>query len=74
MSAEADNLVLEHLRHIRVAVDLTNQKMTELTFRAGMLESNMAGLQGQYAHVSNRIDRVDERLDKIERRLGLVDA
>jgi hypothetical protein len=74
MSAETDNLVLEHLRHIRSAVDLTNQKITELTFRVGMLENNMAGLQGQYAHVSNRIDRVDERLTQIERRLGLVDA
>ena len=74
MSDLGDNIVLEHLRHIRTAVDLTNQKITELTFRVGMLESNMAGLQGQYAHVSNRIDRVDGRLDKIERRLGLVDA
>jgi len=74
MSGETDSLVLEHLRHIRSAVDLTNQKINELPFRVGMVESNVAGLQTQYAHVSNRIDRVDERLTKIERRLGLVDA
>ncbi len=74
MSGEMDNLVLEQLRHIRAAVDLTNQRLAELTFRVGMLESNMASLQAQYAHVSNRIDRVDERLERIERRIGLVDA
>jgi len=74
MSAEADNLVLEHLRHIRAAVDVTNQKLTELTFRVGMLESNIAALQGQYAHVSTRIDHMDARLEKIERRIGLIEA
>jgi prefoldin subunit 5 len=74
MSSETDNLVLEHLRHIRSAVDLTNQKVTELTFRVGMLENNVASLQGQYAHISNRIDRVDERLTLIEQRLGLVEV
>jgi ubiquinone biosynthesis protein UbiJ len=74
MSGEIDGLVLEHLRHIRSAVDSIAHKMTELTFRVGMLESNMAGLQGQYAHVANRIDRVDERLERIERRIGLIDA
>jgi hypothetical protein len=74
MSGEIDNLVLEHLRHIRAGVDLTNQKIGELTFRVSILEGNVASLQAQYAHISARIDRVDGRLENIERRLGLVDA
>jgi DNA repair ATPase RecN len=74
MSGEVDNLVLEHLRYIRSAVDENNHKLTDLTFRVSMLESNVAGLLGQYAHVSARIDRVDTRLEKIERRLGLIEA
>lgn len=74
MSGDADNLVLEHLRHIRAAVDLTNQRLTELTFRVGMLENSMASVQGQYGHVANRIDRLDERLERIEHRIGLIEA
>jgi hypothetical protein len=74
MSRETDSLVLEHLRHIRSGVDLNNRMITELTFRVGVFESNMAGLQGQYAHVSTRLDRVDERLTRIERRLGLIEG
>ncbi len=81
MSGELDSLVLEHLRHIRAAVDQTNQKLNDLTIRVGMIETQfagvereIAGLYAQYAHVSTRIDRVDTRLEKIERRLGLIDA
>lgn len=76
-----DNLVLEHLRHIRAAVDATRQDIRDLTLRVGMLESQFAGVEGQiaglnaqYAHVANRIDRVDQRLERIESRIGLVDA
>ncbi|MEI9990402.1 MAG: hypothetical protein WDM86_10210 [Rhizomicrobium sp.] len=74
MSGELDSLVLEHLRHIRSVVDETRKDIRELTFRVGMLESNVAGLQAQYAHVATRIDRVEERLQKIEARIGLINA
>ncbi len=74
MSGEIDSLVLEQLRHIRAVVEDTRKDIRELMFRVGMLESNVAGLQAQYAHVATRIDRVEERLERIERRLGLVDA
>ncbi|CAN5614820.1 hypothetical protein BH23PSE1_BH23PSE1_07650 [soil metagenome] len=39
-----------------------------------MLESQVGNLAGQYASVSNRLDRMDERVARIERRLELRDA
>jgi chromosome segregation ATPase len=65
--AEADNVVLEHLPHIRGAVDGLRDDMREVKSRLGILES-------QYANLSNRLDRVDGRIERIERRLDLTDA
>jgi predicted nuclease with TOPRIM domain len=67
MADEANNLVLEHLRHIRGAVDAVREDVREIKIRVGHLEH-------QYASLSTRMDRIDERLDKIERRLDLADA
>ena len=65
--ADADNIVLEHLRHIRSAVDGLRDDMREVKGRLGILES-------QYAHLSNRLDRVDGRIERIEQRLNLAEA
>ena len=59
--------MLEHLRHIRSAVDGLRDDMREVKGRLGILES-------QYANLSNRLDRVDGRIERIERRLNLADA
>lgn len=63
----SDNIVLEHLRHIRGAVDGLRDDMREVKQRLGILEH-------QYASISNRLDRVDLRIERIERRLDLTDA
>jgi predicted nucleic acid-binding Zn-ribbon protein len=66
--ADSDNIVLEHLRHIRGAVDGLRDDMREVKGRLGILES-------QYANLSNRLDRVDSRIERIdEGRLNLTDA
>jgi len=59
--------VLEHLRHIRGAVDGLREDMQEVKGRLGILEN-------QYANLSNRMDRLDGRVFKIEQRLGLIEA
>jgi hypothetical protein len=41
MVADAENLVLEHLRHIRAAVDRTEQRLDDLTTRVGRIETNI---------------------------------
>ncbi|HWK94037.1 MAG TPA: hypothetical protein VNR39_01310 [Pseudolabrys sp.] len=64
---DVDNIVLEHLRHIRGAVDGLREDMQEVKGRLGILES-------QYANMSNRMDRLDGRVFKIEQRLGLIEA
>jgi archaellum component FlaC len=61
---EADNIVLEHSRHIRGAIDGVRDDIREIKQRVGNPEN-------QYANMSNRLDRMDER---IERRLDLTDA
>jgi predicted nuclease with TOPRIM domain len=65
--ADGDNVVLEHLRHIRSAVDGLRDDMREVKGRLGILES-------QYASLSNRLDRLDGRVERIEQRLNLADA
>jgi DNA-binding FrmR family transcriptional regulator len=67
MAPETENLVLEHLRHIRGAVDALREDNREIKTRLGILEQ-------QYASLSNRIDRIEGRLDRIEKRLELADA
>ena len=59
--------MLEHLRHIRSAVDGLRDDMREVKGRLGILES-------QYANLSNRLDRVDSRIERIEQRLNLAEA
>ena len=65
--ADGDNVVLEHLRHIRSAVDGLRDDMREVKGRLGILES-------QYANLSNRLDRLDGRVERIEQRLNLAEA
>jgi len=71
---ETDNIVLEHLRHIRGAIDGLRDDMREVKQRLGILENQYANLEIQYASVSNRLDRMDSRIERIERRLDLTDA
>jgi len=66
MDEKKDNLVLEHLRHIRGAVDDTREDMREVKSRLGLLEQ-------QYAIISGRLDRLTDRVERIERRLDLVE-
>ena len=65
--AEHDNLVLEHLPHIRSTVDGLREDMREVKGRLGILEN-------QYANLSTRLDRMDSRVERIEQRLSLVDV
>jgi predicted nucleic acid-binding Zn-ribbon protein len=64
---EIDNIVLEHLRHIRGAIDDVRDDSRETKQRIG-------SLQNQCASISNRLDRMDMRIERIERRLDLTDA
>lgn len=64
---ETENLVLEHLRHIRGAVDGLRDDMREVKGWLGNLE-------GQYANLSNRLYRLDARVERIDDLLNLAEA
>ena len=61
---ETENIVLEHLRAIRSAVDETREDIREIKTRLGILEAQYASMSG----------RMDGRVGRIERRLDLQDA
>jgi hypothetical protein len=76
--AEPDNIVLEHLRHIRGVIDAIRDDMADIKSRMTTLEFSVGNLiaieANHYAGHSGRLDRIDARLDRIERRLELADA
>ncbi len=59
--AETDNIVLEHLRHIRGTVDVLRDDMREVKQRIGALETEVAQVNVRLAEVSNRIDAACEQ-------------
>ncbi len=55
MTADTENLVLEHLRHIRARVDQIADDMTDLKLRMSGLESGMVvGKTGNHPRRRNR--------------------
>jgi len=74
MSDPADNVVLEHLRHIRRVVDETREDVKRLVLRTGVVEQHFATFQVSEAGQNVEIDRIKARLDRIERRLELTDG
>lgn len=81
MTADTENLVLEHLRHIRGRVDQIAEDVGDLKHRMTSLESTMSLVKrevalGDEADARQQVtlDRLAERLERIERRLDLHDA
>lgn len=74
MSDASDNIVLEHLRQMRVVLDRLDHGQRDLATRVGFLEEGQARLETRYAHVSTRLDRIDMRLERLERRVGPIDV
>jgi hypothetical protein len=68
-----ENLILEHLRHIRARVDQVAEDMGTMKLRLSSLESQVAGLHGDNAIGHQRMDRIESRLERIERRLDLYE-
>jgi tetrahydromethanopterin S-methyltransferase subunit G len=78
MTENVENLVLEHLRHIRGRVDQIADDMKDVKLRLSTLESSMSLVRREIligdetdARQQASIDRIMDRLDRIERRLDL---
>ena len=73
MADETNNLVLEHLRHIRARVDGLTDDMRQVILRLGSVERHLGGVHISDVNQNAEIDRIKERLDRVERRLELTD-
>ncbi|MEX0852422.1 MAG: hypothetical protein WD036_03945 [Bauldia sp.] len=74
MADDVNSLVLEHLRHIRKAVDEMRLDMIDVKARMSAVEGTLGHVMTQLAVISGRADRIEERLGRVERRLDLTDA
>jgi hypothetical protein len=74
MADEPNNIVLEHLRHIRQAVDKLALDLTDVKSRVSSLERVQGEILALIGTMNRRMDHFDERLGRIERRLDLVET
>jgi uncharacterized coiled-coil protein SlyX len=74
MTENIESLILEHLRHMRGAIDRTEDRLDTLTVPVGRIETDIAQMHVALAEHSTRFDRIAKRLDRIERRLELVEV
>lgn len=74
MTEQTDNLVLEHLRAIRL--DMSDLKASNRDIRARLvtIENYMAAMHGDTARASTIIHELQQRIERLETRAGLTDA
>lgn len=74
MTENIENLILEHLRHIRGRIDKFSDDMDDLKLWVGSLEEHVSLLHTDLAIVHKQLDQQGKRLERVERRLEMVDA
>jgi ubiquinone biosynthesis protein UbiJ len=80
MTAEIENLILEHLKIIqselvsmRRRIDETYERVINVERLAGRQAAEVAHMQSEIITDRHRVDRLEQRLERIERRLELTD-
>ena len=78
MSDKVENLILEHLRHIRGKVDQIVNDMDDLKARMSSLEASMVSVKREVNHSDEvdarqqvSLDKLAKRIERIETRLEL---
>jgi archaellum component FlaC len=78
MTQETENLVLEHLRHIRAKVDKIETEIDDLKHRTTRVELAIVALRRDFndtfettVRQQSALDRLSERVERIEKRLEL---
>ena len=79
MTENMENLIIEHLRHIRARVDRNAEDMSDLKLRLSNVESAMVHVKREAssgdetdARQQVSLDRLADRIERIERRLDLI--
>jgi tetrahydromethanopterin S-methyltransferase subunit B len=74
MTENVENLVLEHLKHIRGKLDVLTLDMADIKSRVSSLEETQGQMLTMLGGLGKRMDRFDERMSRIEKRLDLEHA
>jgi hypothetical protein len=74
MADESNEIVVEHLRHIRAKVDSLDDHMGRVELRLSAVEGHLASLLIGEVGQNSEIDKIKHRLDRIEHRLELADG
>lgn len=78
--SNVENLVLEHLRHIRARVDQIGDDVGELKMRMSNVEAGIARVRREVLQADETdirqqmtLDKLTARIERIERRLDLAE-
>ena len=73
MNADVENLVLEHLRHIRSRVDAIDEQQREMKESLLATRVDVHALRGDILRFERGLAAVELTMDKVKLRLGLGD-
>jgi archaellum component FlaC len=74
MMAEVENLVLDHLYHMRRQLDRMEHKLEDVIARPSHVERSVADHSVQLAEINTKLDRLDAGVTRIEKQLTLVEG
>lgn len=74
MTADIENLVLEHLRAIRAKQDEHSDRLSNIEVQLSAMGQQLAGLTTAVYSGKSELDSLKRRVERIERRLELRDA
>ncbi|HWO99211.1 MAG TPA: hypothetical protein VNL74_01085 [Methylococcus sp.] len=80
MTENTENLVLEHLRHIRGRIDQIADDISDIKLRMSAIENAMTLVRREIMHGDETdarqqvtLDKLAARIERIERRLELLE-
>ena len=73
MTADTENLVLEHLRAIRATLGEHGNELAGIRLEISAMGQQLAGLTAAVYSGKSELDSLKRRVERIERRLELTD-
>ena len=73
MTDNVENLILDHLRHMRSKIDTIADGMDDLKVRMSSLESAMVGVKREVNHGEETDARQQVSLDKLMKRIERIE-
>jgi archaellum component FlaC len=74
MTAEIENLVLEHLRAIRAKQDQHSERLDRIDLRLSVIEQTVGSLFAMAGSDRETMQTLTKRVERIERRLELAEG